>query len=91
MSIITFEVKKKSLCLIGRSCDCDLTNLNARSILILFMVLNIWIELNCNCLFRIWCMNFHNHLINDFYAVGRHAYCMEKRVGDDKKVRLEIS
>jgi len=30
-------------------------------------------------------------VINDFYGLGRHAYCMEKRVSDDKGVKLEIS
>ncbi len=29
-------------------------------------------------------------LINDFYGPGRHAYCMEKKVGN-KSVKLEIS
>lgn len=30
-------------------------------------------------------------LINDFYAAGRHAYCMQKRVGDHKSVKLRLS
>jgi ribosomal protein S18 acetylase RimI-like enzyme len=30
-------------------------------------------------------------LINDFYAPGRHAYCMEKRLGDHKGVRIRPS
>jgi ribosomal protein S18 acetylase RimI-like enzyme len=30
-------------------------------------------------------------LINDFYAPGRHAYCMEKRVGDQKSFKVRLS
>jgi len=30
-------------------------------------------------------------LINDFYAPGRHAYCMEKRLGNQKGVRIKPS
>lgn len=30
-------------------------------------------------------------LINDFYAPGRHAYCMEKRTGDHQGVRIKPS
>ncbi len=30
-------------------------------------------------------------IINDFYAAGRHAYCMEKRVGNGNGVKVRIS
>lgn len=30
-------------------------------------------------------------IIDDFYAPGRHAYCMEKRVGSTKGVRIKPS
>ena len=30
-------------------------------------------------------------IINDFYAPGRHAYCMEKRLGSHKGLRIKPS
>ncbi len=30
-------------------------------------------------------------IIDDFYAPGRHAYCMEKRVGNHKGIRIKPS